>query len=239
MATAATGNGAETVPDFENMNMTDSFCVLLTQLLDSLSTVFPECVNTKQALEKLKLVLETHPDAKDHMIESWHRNMSPHYSELQKKNIQVLKDLDFEILQMIELHKKMDDPDFDLESRDTLLQYINELNMLASMQNGVPKGVMKGMQGVMGDLMKEINGDPSKLGSVDIPGLTQKLFENISPDSLKELEAGLPQLMETMQSIMQNPEFSEAMSAMQGSFPGGMNPMDLIGKMAAGNNPRI
>jgi len=217
----------------DSLDSVPIFFDLVSQLLDALSKVFEDCANTKSILEQFKLCDHESLEAQ---MEEWNTTLSPHYHDFKNKSSEGIQFLNFGVFQYIDIPGKWADHDrFCDENKDIFFDFMNQINMIVQTYCAIPKGIMKSMEGVMGTMMDQLKGDPKNLMNVDFASMSQQMFSNMTPESLQELQDGLPQMMKGIQGLLENPEFSNAFASMSGGMPGGMNPLSLLGNLT---NPK-
>lgn len=110
------------------------FCDLLSTMMTAVATVFPECTETKAALESIP-VLQSVPSAGETLVKTWYSTIKPHVQAFVARDETVLLATfsDMPLLKPLEMRSKWSE--FEAEDRDTMWSYVNSLNYLAVLYN--------------------------------------------------------------------------------------------------------
>lgn len=110
------------------------FCDLLTTMMTAVATVFPECNETKKALDSIQL-LDAVPGAKKTLLETWYSTIKPHMQAFVARDETVLLATfsDMPLLKPLDMRTKWGE--FEHDDQDTMWSYVNSLNYLAVLFN--------------------------------------------------------------------------------------------------------
>lgn len=176
------------------------FIDLLKQLLQSVSVSFPECKATKNKLAQLES-FGAISQVREEIIRTWHNEMKDLYTFVETRNIAELRKAKVSLMDELSIWTKYDDPEFNDESKEVLMQYIQELNSYARTYSSIPKGLMSKIDNKARALMKDVESgkfDPTK---IDIVSLGQSLAADLSPDDLNDLVSNYDQILKGLNGM--------------------------------------
>ena len=110
------------------------FCELLTTMMTAVAAVFPECEETKKALESIKL-LDAVPAGKKTLVETWYSTIKPHMDAFVKRDETVLLATFSNMPLLKPLNMRAKWGEFEHDDQDTMWSYVNSLNYLAVLYN--------------------------------------------------------------------------------------------------------
>ena len=100
----------------------------LGEMLDALIEYFPECGITKTVKMKYDMGTQLKQDFHRMLMRMWHSHMGPVYSACQTRDVETLRNLDFEIFNALKIKEKWEV--FDDESKEVFWDYMLALNIL-------------------------------------------------------------------------------------------------------------
>lgn len=249
---------AAPLPEETKDDVIPAFVDTIEELLSGLREVFPECQAVNRKWLKFRAFVKPADETDEHgnvvakaqikldgakmLMKDWHNQMGPHYETCRRRDIKALLESDLQILKDLDMRTKWNDPSFDAESRDTLFQYIDTLNMYAQMQF-IPSKMLHRIQGVAQMLADEYSSGQFDLAKVDIFAIGQKVMENTSEQELMEMASNMGQLQAMMRMGAPDgaPAELQGLASMVGNLAGGgggapsggrgMDPMMLMQMM--------
>lgn len=195
----------------------NKFTQTISELLDGLELVFPECPNVKDTQEYFKFIVKPTETGRKLLIEKWHKSMSPFYAACQHKDINALLKSNLEIITKLDIQTKWNDPTFDADSRDALWVFIDELNEHAQnyqrhcVFDYLSPGTSSKIQEVSTKIAMDLSEGRVKWEDMDIMSMSKNLVDGMSEEDLSQFLKNLPQIFQTVQSfpetsqIQQNP----------------------------------
>lgn len=210
------------------------FIDLLRQLLETVSVSFPECAATKKKLAELDTFGNLGP-IREEIIRRWHSEMKDLYGLVQSRNIVELRKTSIPIMDELAIWTKYDDPDFTDESKEILMQYIQELNSFAATYSAIPKSLMGKIDSKARSLMQQVeNGqfDPTK---IDLVSLGQSLAGDLTSDDISELVGNYDQIMKSLSGIGDVQQMMANMPGMASGSPVNIQQMVAALQMIPGS----
>lgn len=175
-----------------NETMVLSFTNMMTQFLDAMSEVFPEC--PKVAFYRLGWVA-TMEDCKTNRteliktgkqaIESYVKSMSPYFSMCLSRNAAILNE-DIDIMNNIGMREKWTD-DLDEETKATFWQYIQHLNEFAHMHqmcNALPSNAVNIAQQMAQDIAGKIESGDMAMSDISLSNLVTEVGARVNPSEI-------------------------------------------------------
>jgi hypothetical protein len=172
----------------------DGFVSLSENLLSSIADVFPECDETRHALELYRVVVKGDPSHEDKFVRKC--------SELFKQNSIGLKEHDEEalftvvgginLLTGIDIRSKWGDPDFSAESKDNMWQYLSALETYGGLYCAVPPGVMERIEKVASTMGESMKAGTLDISTLDLSAFGEDLVAGLSSEEVKDFEGSLP-----------------------------------------------
>lgn len=172
----------------------EGFVDLAENLLTSIGDVFPECDETRHALQLFRVAVKGDPSGEDTFVRRC--------TDLFKQNSARLKERDasalfavvdgIPLLRGADIRTKWSDPDFSEESKQNLWQYLSALETYGGLYCAVPAGVMGRIEQVATSISSKLQEGTLDIASIDITAFGEDLMAGLSPEEMKDFEGSLP-----------------------------------------------
>jgi hypothetical protein len=172
----------------------EGFVELSENLLTSIGDVFPECDETRHALQLFRVAVKGDPHGEDKFVRRC--------TGLFKQNSVRLKERDstalfavvdgIPLLKGIDIRSKWSDADFSKESKQNLWQYLSALETYGGLYCAVPAGVMGRIEQVATTMSAKLQEGTLDIASIDITAFGEDLMSGLSPEEMKDFEGSLP-----------------------------------------------
>lgn len=156
------------------------------KMMRAISTLFPECEETKQSLEFVSSI-EGNEQMQKMLIMTWNAEMKQYKKLVQKKDSKLFKKIkDVHLIKGLELHKKWQSKTLSMKSRDTLWKYIETLTDMAGIEAGeMEPAVQQGTEAI-DRIQKKLGitvSEDGKTGNIDIPKVTEFVTQSLGDPS--------------------------------------------------------
>ncbi len=181
----------------------EGFVALAESLLSSISDVFPECDETRSALELFRVLLKGDAEREDAFVRKCTRLFKEHSARLKEHDAQALFEVvdGIELLKGLDIRAKWQDPDFTPDSKDALWQYLASLETYGSLYCAVPSGVMTRVEQVASSMAEQLAAGTLDLSRLDLASFGDGLMSDLSPEDMREFESSLPELYSCVGSV--------------------------------------
>jgi hypothetical protein len=184
------------------MSLREVFINHCGNLLDALTTVFPECGATADYNTQFGTLVKGNEDREKEVMEKYHEVVAPFYDACRVRDESVIAEISkVSFLSDLDLLGKWSDPDFHPESKENLWAYIDELNNCASLFFGVPQGMMETIETKARDIAEKIKKGEMNMQDINLEQLGQSIVEGVSQEEMEGFEANLPSLVQNVQNI--------------------------------------
>lgn len=170
------------------------FVELAEGLLSSIVEVFPECDETRHALELFRVVVKDDPSAEDKFVRKCTALFKQNSARLKENDSQALFAVvdGIPLLKDIDVRAKWSDPDFSAESKQNLWHYLSALETYGGLYCAVPSGVMGRIEKVATTMSAKLQEGTLDISSIDIAAFGEDLMSGLSPEELRDFEGSLP-----------------------------------------------
>jgi hypothetical protein len=213
-----------------------AFKDLVEQFLTSLLGVFPNCFNTSSILDQFKSCT---PEDIELQMEEWNIKLGAYYGVLRKKDSTdpqfsaALRSMNFGVFQYIDLPGKWNNTEvMTAENKDIVLEFLNEINMIVQVHSSIPKALQNSMNGLMENMFSSLipaDGSAPDLSNLNFMDMTQKIMTSMTNENMEELHKSLPQMLDSLQGILRNPEMAEMMNGLTQNMP--FNPISMLDQL--------
>jgi hypothetical protein len=163
----------------------EGFIELSENLVTSIGDVFPECDETRHALQLFRVAVKGDPTCEDKFVRRC--------AGLFKQNSALFAVVDgIPMLKCIDIRAKWSDPDFTDESKQNLWQYLSALETYGGLYCAVPAGVMGRIEQVAMTMSAKLQEGTLDIASIDITAFGEDLMSGLSPEEMKDFEGSLP-----------------------------------------------
>lgn len=186
----------------ETSKLRDGFVTLAENLLVSVSTVFDDCENTKDALVLFRKMIKGKPDKEELFIKTCHQlfENNPSIVESDEKALfNICNGLP--IMQDLELESKWKDPEFSDESKENLWKYVKTLKTYAELYSCIPSNITKNIERMAEEISRKIVAGDIDLQNLDIDNIGKELMGNLSPEDSQNFEATLPRMFDSISAL--------------------------------------
>ena len=174
-------------------NVTESFVDMMTQFLDAMQEVFPECLRVRGYRVALQVELARNasdPAAlaafKQRAIGGYHDSMGPYYARCLERDESLIHE-PIDLMVNIALPAKWT-ADLHPDTKAAIWEYIlklNEFSNVYSMYSRVPPNMMHSIESVAHTLASQITSGQTRLNDVNLYSVSQQVVNSINPDELR------------------------------------------------------
>lgn len=170
--------------------MTSAFGSLVEQLIESLTVVFPECVETQEAL---LLFRNTIDDARiEELMDMWHQQVgSVHADDIRARRPDPLLDAmeQHALLRRLGMRSKWVDPGFVDEHKEVMWEYIDGLTNIAAMRSQIPRGMLGRIEAIASSLADDING--GSMSNLNLAEVGQRVLDGVDESEIQEFTGNI------------------------------------------------
>jgi len=172
----------------------EGFVELAENLLVSISDVFPECDETRHALQLFRVAVKGDPGGEDKFVRRCTGLFKQNSARLKERDsVALFAVVDgIPLLEGIDIRNKWGDPDFTEESKQNLWQYLSALETYGGLYCAVPAGVMGRIEQVATTMSAKLQAGTLDIASIDISAFGEDLMSGLSPEEMKDFEGSLP-----------------------------------------------
>ena len=182
----------------ETANPVEDFFQLTKTLLTAVSTTFPECDKTKEALAQMEFIESSNMESmKEVLIRKWYDTIKPYITDCVEKNDNVILRANIDILEKLDIKKKWSDPEFDQADKDVLWGYITSLTYLSCLYSESTPEQVQGLATAASRLAETAQFEISEDGkfSFNIKAFQAMINDEASQGDIGELMKGMAPLM--------------------------------------------
>lgn len=145
----------------------EDFFQYTMKLLVAVRTMFPKCVKTQDAIDKMKLVEATGIRAsKEALIEGWYTKVKPHIKQVVANDDAVILSGTIDILEWFDMKAKWTSPIFGADSKEVFWEYIRSLTYLACLHNESTPEDIRGLAEFSESIARKANFKVSDKGEI-------------------------------------------------------------------------
>ena len=186
----------------EPSKLRDGFVTLAENLLISVSTVFDDCEDTKDALNLFRKMIKGKPDKEELFIKTCHQLFESNPSIVESDEHALFKVCNgLPIMQDLELESKWKDPEFSDESKENLWKYVKTLKTYAELYSCIPQNITKNIERMAEDISRKIVTGDIDLQNLDIDSIGKELMGNLSSEDSQNFEATLPRMFGSISAL--------------------------------------
>lgn len=167
-------------------SMAASFGSLLGQLIESLSVVFPECLDTKEVLIVYRNMVDE--ETLERLMDMWYEQISGvHERAIREREPEPLLRAmeEHEVLRKLGMRRKWSDPGFEREHQEVVWEYVDGLAGLANMRRQIPRGMLGHIESAANGLA---SGD---LASLDLAQIGQQVLADANENEIEEFAGNI------------------------------------------------
>lgn len=166
------------------------FCALYSEMVTTLSDVFPECDTTASAKEAAINLCAAPEDVRDDFVRKWHAAMkqtwsgATFYQHVTARNGAIFQRAELPFTRTLVLWPKWTDPDFVEESKDALWLYIDQLNKISRYYSMIPRALYNKLVGVVKDVVTfDRNGHIALAPGADLTSARDRLLQAVGGEN--------------------------------------------------------
>ena len=155
-----------------------NFHNLLTKLMKSLGTVYPESTELLGACIFLGGL--TDEDEKANIMRQYYEAVKPHMDELHDRDVEVLRTVvaSTPILNKLGLVEIVNDPEFE-QSHEVFFKYLDNLTSMCRMQFEVSARMMQAIESVGKDVAQKMKSGYTPSSAADVEGLGKAVVDKL------------------------------------------------------------
>jgi hypothetical protein len=178
---------------------------LAENLLQSITDVFPECDETKHALELFGVMVKGDATREDSFVRLCVRLFKENSARLKNHDEEALFAVvdGIQILQGVEIRSKWSDPDFSTESKENMWSYLSALQTYGGLYVAVPAGVMDQIEKVAGSMNESLSNGSFDLANFDFAAFGDSLLSGLSKEEVVNFEGSLPDIYACVGNVAQ------------------------------------
>ncbi len=189
----STENHGPAMPDMREKAV-ESFVNMMSQFLESLSEVFPNCLKVNGYHLAWSARFNTISDKQTFMevgteaLESYHDSMAPFYDQCSQRDNSILYE-DIDIMNNIDLKQKWEDG-MHPQTEQAIWDYIEKLNEFSNLYatySSVPVGIVSTLQSMSQGLASQIQNGEMSLSDLNPLALAQQIRENVNASDIQQL----------------------------------------------------
>jgi len=219
----------------------DQFIGILGQFLTAAQTVWPECGTLREFKAGFDLATNSAlgNTGKLKIIEEYYQSISPFFDRCRAKDASVFTENSIEFLVKIDMKQKWEDQSVSDDTRNTVWQYIFELNRLSQMHqdlfNKIPENTLGKIQTTANRLAERMQSGELDYNNISLSQLGEEVLGDITPEEMEEFQRNLMSdpaaIMQLTQSLAPGIDPSMVMGMMMSAQGGGgsMAPPDNLG----------
>lgn len=195
--------GTMTSKESGNNKLREGFVGLAEGLLSSISDVFPECNETRHALELFRVAVKGDDEREDKFVKRCAELFKQNSAKLKNRDVSALFSIAkcLPLLKNLNIEAKWTDPEFTDESKANMWQYLLALETYAGLYCAVPSGVMSRIEKLASSMSSKLEQGALDISSLDISAFGEDLISKLSPEELKEFEGSLPDVYSCVENV--------------------------------------